>query len=638
MNWLELVDNFHFLRPLWLVALLPLLALVFILKRQHRAQSGWQNVLASHLYQKLVTTAGTGKQLPPLHLLAFGWFVTCVALAGPTWEKLPQPVFQLNHGKVIVLDMSLSMRATDLTPDRLSRAKFKTIDLLQQIDEGEVGLVAYAGDAFVISPLTSDIQNITALVPSLTPEIMPVKGSNPVYAMEEAFALLANAGYQQGDIYWITDGIELPEIASLRQMFASRSYNINILGVGTEQGSPIQLANGEFLKDFSGAVVIPKLEASNLTALATGSQNRYIGIRPDDSDIEFLAAPRLLEQEAQENQEDDNLGDQWKELGPYLLLLLLPFAAYSFRRGVLVLATVVLLPVATPEAQADWWQNLWQRPDQQGMQAFQQEDYGTAAEKFENPMWQGSSEYKNGNFDAAAQAFSQLDTSQSNYNLGNALAKQNQFEPAIEAYERALELDPNNADAAANKALLEELLRQQEQQQQNSQDKQQDQDGESGQQDQGQDQEGQNQDQQDGEQDQENSQQQQQGQQGGEQENQAEQNSGQPQDQNQEQSGQEPGQEQQDAIQQQDADGPEQQNQAQQQAEQGNAEGQEQEAALSQADPAELTEEQKEQLQEMQRLLRKVPDDPAFLLQRKMQLEQQRRKRQSVPSASKKDW
>ena len=214
---LDFLNQFHFLRPEWFAAIIPLLLLVILIRKATAKQSGWQSVIPSHLYQYMVIGKTEVGAKPPIMLLAIAWFVSVIALAGPTWERLPQPVYQLKMGHVIVIDMSLSMRATDMTPDRLTRAKYKAIDLVNAIGEGEMGLVAYAGDAFVISPLTEDAANITTLIPSLSPEIMPVPGSDPLLGIESAAALLTNAGYNSGMIYWITDGIELAQQNELQE-------------------------------------------------------------------------------------------------------------------------------------------------------------------------------------------------------------------------------------------------------------------------------------------------------------------------------------------------------------------------------------------------------------------------------------
>ncbi|GGO73534.1 vWA domain-containing protein [Bowmanella pacifica] len=596
-------SQFHFLRPGWLLALLPLLALLLSLRYLGRHQSGWQGVLAGHLYRHLVTDAATSKQRPPLSLLALGWLLAVVALAGPTWEKLPQPVFQLHTGKVVVMDMSLSMRATDVSPDRLTRARYKAMDLVNAIGEGETGLVAYAGEAFTISPLSSDAQTLNTLIPSLAPEIMPVPGSEPTEGLRQAIELLSNAGYQQGEIFWITDGVEPSQVAPITHLIGETPFRLSILAVGSDEGAPIKLTNGELLKQSDGSIVIPRLDESNLQLLADKGHGRYVRLQSNDRDIEYLTSQELLSRDTDEEQQQQ-AGDQWQEAGPYLALLLLPLAAYGFRRGILSLATVMLLvsPMISKPAYAGVWDDLWQRGDQQGARSFANKDYEQAAKQFSDPMWKGSSLYKNGDFQGALDAFSKMDTPQALYNQGNALAHMGELDQAIDAYAKALKVDPNNEDAKANKALLEQMKKQQEQQQQQSSNSQ-------------------PQDQQNEKQDQQQQDQQQQGEQDGQQQE-SEQN------------------QQQDDPQQGDQQQQDQQDQQEQQSEQQSDEQQDGEQQQSQAEAQDTpsTQEEREEQQRLQNLLRKVPDDPAYLLKRKMLLENQQRRRHSLPNRVQRNW
>jgi Ca-activated chloride channel family protein len=578
------------------------------------------------LYQHLITTDGLKKSRPPLYLLGFCWVIASLALAGPTWQRLPQPVYQLNTGKVVLMDMSLSMRATDVKPDRLTRAKYKAIDLVNAITEGETGLVAYAGDAFTISPLSSDAQNLTTLIPSLTPEIMPIAGSDPALGLKAAIELLTNAGYQQGEIFWITDGVENQQMKEISEIINASTFRLSVLGVGSEEGAPIQLTNGELLKDSRGSIVIPKLNAANLTSLSRSGGGRYASMQANDSDIDYLIAQSLIEQDPTENeQSEQNFGDKWQEMGPYLLLLILPFAAYSFRRGIVTVMLIgLMLPIYTPKAHADWWQDMWKTPDQQAMQAFKQNEYEQAAKQFEDPLWQGTAHYKNQDYQAALESYSkiaQADPSNldATYNAGNALAQLGEIDQAIAAYEQVLSQNPDYSDAAANKALLEKLKEQQEQQQQ-------DQQGDQSQEQQ--DKQEQNEQQQDGEQNSEN--------QEGESSDQQQQNSSS--QQNSEEQDPSENSEEQPAEKQQS-----EQEQAQQQAQQAQADAeekaqQEQQAQAMQQGEQELTDEQKEQMQRLQNLLNRVPDDPAFLLKRKMQIEAQRRKRERLPTNIQGNW
>ncbi|AWL12397.1 putative serine/threonine-protein kinase irlF [Saliniradius amylolyticus] len=626
--------EFHFLRPLWLLALIPLLMLIWALKRVHRHQSGWQQVLAGHLYQHLIQGKSQPGSRPPFALLALGWVLATVALAGPTWEKLPQPVYQLHSGKVVVMDLSMSMRATDIAPDRLTRARFKAMDLIDAMPEGDIGLVAYAGDAFTIAPLSNDGQTLTALIPALQPEIMPVPGSEPITGLKQAAELLKNAGYQEGEIFWITDGINMVQSAPVNDLISDLPYRLSILAVGTADGAPIKLTSGELLKDNSGSIVIPKLRESLLKPLAQRSGGRYAPIQADDSDIHYLTSQNLVNRETKaDNAKQDQFGDQWREAGPWLALLLLPLAAYAFRRGLVMALPLVLFSslFTAPQAQANWWDDLWQRPDQQGQQLFNQGDYDSAAKQFSDPLWQGSAHYKNGDYEQALDAFSQSDSAQGWYNRGNALAHMGQLDKAIEAYDKALEKKPDLDDAAANKKALEELKKQQQSQQQQDQNQQnqqnskspnnQDQNGQqdkaSDQGDPSQQQDSQNQD----SQSQQNSTQQQQGEQESQSQSQPSQKKGQNEAESQQQDN--------------DADSDQQ---ARQQQTQGHEQDSETDTSQSMAAQGELTDEQKEQQQRLQKLMRRVPDDPAYLLKRKMQLEYQKRRRQRIPTSEQENW
>lgn len=608
---------FHFLRPEWLIAIIPLIVLLVLVGRLHKQQSGWQSVLAGHLYHHLMTSKDGGRKRPPLLLVSIGWLLAVLALAGPTWEQLPQPVYQLNTGKVVVLDMSMSMRSTDIKPDRLTRAKFKAIDLINEISEGETGLVAYAGDAFTISPLSSDGQNLTTLVPSLTPEIMPIAGSEPYLGLASAIDLLKNAGFQQGEIFLITDGIEQDQLVEISELINDSPYRLSILGVGTDDGAPIQLANGELFKDSRGAIVIPRLQENLLKSLAGSGGGRYAPLQADDSDIDYLVDQALLDRDTQDQKEsEDPTGDEWKEAGPYLALLLLPLAAYAFRRGLIaVLMLAFLLPAMTPPAHANWWDDLWKTADQQGMQSFTQGEFDNAAEQFNDPMWRGSAAYKAGDYESALEAFEKVDNPQGHYNRGNSLAQLGKLDEAIAAYDEVLNRNPEHEDAKANKALLEQQKEQQEQQQQQQQqDQQQDQ--------QDQDQQSQDQQQQD---------QQQQDQQQQDQEQQNQQNS-----EDQQDSQQQP----QESDSESESEQNQQDEQEQSEQEQKESEEPEQEQPMNaqEAENQELSDEEKEQLQRLQNLLRKVPDDPAYLLKRKMLLEHQQRKRERAPNQKQRNW
>jgi Ca-activated chloride channel family protein len=622
--------DFHFIRPFWLLAIIVLFFMLFLLKKLRVKQSGWQQLLPAHLSKVLVQGNGKAKS-SSLALPFIIGLLSILAMAGPSWQKLPQPVYQVAQGSVLIMDMSYSMYSTDVVPNRLTRARYKAIDLLDNIKEGEIGLIAYAGDAFSISPLTDDSNNIKLLLPSLSPELMPVLGSNPFAALSLANEMLINAGHNDGDIYWFTDGIDNIDIQDITQWSREHPYRLNILGVGTKTGAPIKLSNGELMKDDNGAIIVPKLTVQALRGLAKRGRGNYTTLTHDNKDIERLTYKPLVN-DTDNTKESENTGDQWQEFGPYLLLLILPLLLGYFRRGALMVTLpFALMLIPNNNAYADIWQDLFKTKDQQGQAHFNSEQYQQAAEEFKNPLWQGSAHYKAGNYEQALSAFQQENTADALYNQGNTLAKLQKIDEAIAAYDKALQQDPNLEDAKSNKAILERLKKQQEnQEQQSGDDQQQDKDQEQQDQD-GDSQEGDNQENQsqsdeskEGEQQQSD----QQGQQNSEPKDQSEQDESAEQESSEEQKQQE----QNNSEQQEQSD--EQQANKAQQAEEAESSNEEQSAEAQQ-----LAEQlAKETEQKHQQLLNKVTDDPYMLLRNKMQLEYQKRNQDRRNVGVKKKW
>ena len=669
------ISNFHFVRPYWLLAIFALLFVLWLLKKHRFYQSPWQQFLPSHLSQVLVegtSSTNTNKKTISEQTFLLKPFImgllTIISLAGPAWEKLPQPVYQTERGSVLIMDMSYSMYSTDVKPNRLTRARFKAIDLLKKINEGDIGLIAYAGDAFVISPLTQDIKNIELLLPSLTPEIMPELGANPIAALALAHEMLLNAGHLNGDIYWFTDDVDNEEITDIYDWSNKFGHQLNILGVGSESGAPITLPSGELLKDNSGAIVVPRLPRQKLQSLASRGHGNYQTISNDDSDIDnLILKDKISERNKNEKQQSQQAGDQWQEQGAWLLLLVLPLMLSYFRRGstllMLPLSCVPLLfllsfslvsptsfaaasteqenqqadlPAASPltttskaSTSKKLWQNLWQTNDQQAQKQFNQEKYQDAAEQFENSQWQGSSHYKAGNYQEALDAFKEgehANSANSLYNQGNALAQMQQFDQAIDSYEKSLNKNPELQDAKDNIEKIKQLQKEQEQKQQQSEQSEsensQDQENKEDQQQDSQDKQSQEQqDKQNQQQSDDSGQQQEDSESDDSQKNNSEQKD-KSEDSSNEQKNKEAEQKQQ-----------EQQQKSAEQAEKQDEQGEEKTAA-------QIADEQqaKETEQKHQQLLNKVTDDPYLLLRNKMQLEYQKRKQEGSSRGVKKKW
>ena len=633
--------DFTFIRPAVLWLLIPALALFFIAFIKHKKQSA-DNLIAPHLAPFIMNESNT-KASQPLWLVAVFCYLAIIFSAGPSFEEKQVPVFQSKSARVIVMDMSYSMYSTDIAPNRLMQSRFKALDMIELFKEGDTALVAYAGSAFTISPLTNDATTLTNLIPSLSPDIMPDKGSNVLAGLDMAKELLTQAGYIDGDIILVTDGIDQEEQSDITSFTSNSSYRLNIYGVGTEQGAPIKLPEGGFLKDSYGQIVIPTINITRLKSLATRSGGKFALYQPSSSDIATFAPSansELLKDEKQSHA-------LWRiDAGIYGLLILLPLGLYLFRSAAFVGAFLVLSVLPTQQASALKLPSFLKNTDQQALDAYKNKDFERAANADSSSL-KGSALYQQGNFDAALEAFSKDKSATGFYNYANTLAKSGQLEQAIDAYKQAQMLQPNFSEAADNQALVEQLLEQQQQQQQegDSQDNQQQSDQS----------EQQNNQQSDQSQQSENSDSQSepsQGEQSRDQQGEPSDESDTEQDQQSAESGSQSDKQNEPELQTQP-----QTNQEQKQPEQTNKEQAEnaqpqtaQQQTLTdeqkqnaqqqatQAQASELTNEEKEKAQQLNQLLRKVPDDPAILLRNKMQLEAQKRQYQRRPTGVEKSW
>lgn len=613
---IELLNDLHLMRPYFLWVLLPAGLLAGLLWRQRGRSGSWTSVIAPELLPHLVSTEQVARTRNLLPLLGLGWVLATFAAAGPSWQQLPQPVHQKQDALVVVMDLSYSMKSADLAPSRLDRSRQKVLDLLNRREEGQTALIAYAGDAHTVTPLTDDNPTIANLLPALNPDMMPLRGSDSVAAIEQAVALLRSAGIRGGRILLVTDGIEADDVAPTRTALADSGAQLFILGVGTETGAPIPLNRGGFLKDSSGAIVMPTLEEAPLRQLAQSAGGQYLPMRIDGGDLDtLLAAEPLLD--GDQTVALERTADAWEDQGYWLLLPLLPLVLALFRRGWIVCLLPLTLLGHIPDSAAQGWSGLWQTPDQRAMRALQDGDPARAAELFEDPDWGGTARYQNGDYAGAAEKFGAAEqaTADQWYNRGNALARAGEFEAAIDAYRESLARAPGRQDAQDNLALLEQLQQQQEQEQE--QEQQQDQ------------QENDDDQQQDGEQQQQPGDQQQQPSEGGQESSEDSQSGDARQPESSPDETAESGQSESEQGQQQD------------EAAEANPETEPETEQTPGGQPGMAAEdpEKQERDQAMEQWLRRVPDDPSGLLREKFRYEsRQRQQQQRGRSNNGKDW
>ncbi|TNF18280.1 MAG: VWA domain-containing protein [Rhodobacteraceae bacterium] len=483
-------STFHFLRPEWLLALIPAALIVALVARRiTRAGSGeWAGLVDSHLLRHLAVQGEAGRGTRWwLTALGAGLVAAVLAMAGPTWQRLPTPVYGGSDPTVVVLSLAQSMNGTDLVPSRLARAGHKLRDILNREKGDEVALVIYADRPFVAAPLTSDTAVIREMLPELSTDLMPVLGNRLDLAIAEAQDLLAQAGAASGRIVVMADDMGLDADASLKAAEAARkaSYTVSVLGIGTEAGADLQTARGRAITGKDGSAITARLDLAGLARLAEAGGGAFSTVTADGRDIAAVL-PDAPEGLSAPGAETDMVSDSWNDVGYWLLLIPVLLAPFAFRRGLLLALPLAFLGLgmAPQGVSAGTLGDLLKTPDQQGQAAFDAGDYAAAAREFASPAHRAAALYRAGDFAAAAETYASLprasEAEPDDYNLGNALAKAGRFEEALAAYDKALAVDPEDGDAQFNRDLVAKLLEQQDQQQQQDQQDQQ----QSGQQDQ----------------------------------------------------------------------------------------------------------------------------------------------------------
>lgn len=456
--------DFHFLRPAWLLLLLAAVLLPVVLRRFRQSDSGWSRVIPAQLLQPMISrsgAAGAQRRSPVLPAVA-AIVVLSIALAGPSWRQAPTPLQEQNDSLVIVLDLSLSMLATDVEPDRLTRAKRKIRDILKAREGSLTALVVYAADAHVVTPLTDDRNTIEGMLDVLEPVIMPAAGNRTDLGVQRALDLLAQGAPGAGRVLLIADEVDQRYRDRISNALAGSSFALSTLTVGTREGGPIPLERQGFIRD-NGEIVITRADPDGMAELARRNRGDSHQLTITDDDILALKL-RPVDSGDWEESEQGLTVNRWQDDGYWLLWLAMPLALIGWRRGAMIVVLFALLPLAPRPAMALGWEDLWAREDQRAPKLIEQ-DPGRAAEVLDDPEWRGSALYREGEYERAAEAFAQVDTPSADYNRGNALARAGKLEEALEAYEQALASEPDNEDAQFNRDLVKQLLEQQEQEQ-----------------------------------------------------------------------------------------------------------------------------------------------------------------------------
>ena len=446
--------EFHFLRAGWILLIPISILLIFFFKRRMLTIGNWEKLIDKRLLPYVMSRRQLSDNQYKWWLISLISVLSIIALAGPTWERIEQPSFRTDQSLVIALDLSRSMNAQDITPNRLTRAKLKILDILERRQGAQVALIVYSANAFTVTPLTSDTDTIIALINSIDTSIMPSRGSYPALAIDKGLQLLNQASVSNGEIILVTDGGITFDSFSSAQKLRDEGYRLSALGIGSMNGAPIPKETGGFITDNTGQITISRLEVDDLKDLVEIGGGSYTSITSNDQDIDTL----LSEVYSAVRESDDSVTtDQWKEFGPWLLLIVVPFGSLLFRKGWVFVFLLTIMPIDNSVYALDW-NDLWKTRDQQAKEAMESGDYNKAIELFEDSEWLAAAHYKAGNYRQSANGYNNNSNIDHLYNHANSLAKIGQFEEAIENYEKVIAEEPNAEDALYNLNLLKDLL------------------------------------------------------------------------------------------------------------------------------------------------------------------------------------
>ncbi|AVO39076.1 VWA domain-containing protein [Pukyongiella litopenaei] len=414
-----LVEAFHFLRPVWL-GLLPLvLVLWWMVRRAGRSRRVVAPAIAPHLRDALIVGAEGRRRFLPIDGVAAMLALAVLGAAGPTWSRQPDPFAAQSAPAVVVLAVTATMEQRDVAPSRLERGKQKIRDFLDLRAGGRTALVAYAGSAHVVLPMTEDAQVMLPYLEGLSPDIMPRDGALAADALRLARALLDDET-APGGILFVTDAIDPADAPALD----ASDTPIAVLAMRPE-------GNRDRGLDALGVPVV--------------------AVSPDAADIRRIDG--LLNAAFLRAQLKD--GDQpWEDRAHWLAWPVALMLLFWFRRGwtmrwaVIAAVSFALHPPRPAQAEgvADWFLT----PDQQGRLAFQDRDFERAADLFVDPLWRGYALYRDGQYEEAVTVLDRLDTPEAAFIQGMAHIKSRAYRDGVRSFETVLARDPEYPGAAEN--------------------------------------------------------------------------------------------------------------------------------------------------------------------------------------------
>lgn len=449
------------LSEFWLWGLPPVWVAIWLAHRYRQQNTSWQQWLEPHLLQAMLATPTTSRVVSSWPwLIGFTLSMLIISLAGPSWQQREQPLLASTAARVLVIDMSYSMLATDVNPSRIAWARQFLKEKLNDDFEGETALIAFSGQAFIVSPLTRDNNTLRRFINALQPNRMPSDGSRLDLALREANELLSASPSGRGRIIIVSDGINAQaatrEVASLTYQAGSE---LIFVAVGTAEGSPLPAGSGGLLRDDNDQIVIASASIEDLRQLAETAGGQFFTYSESTESLTDLNLG--LHQATTPSTDSESLASVPENGGFWLLWLILPCLLLLFRKNALPVMLVGALLFNSAEVSASGWSKWWQNDNKSAWQALNSGRPDIALQLADDPLLQAHALYQLGDYRALLQLPDLIETAEGLYLRGNAMAQLGLLRQSMDSFQQAVALRNDFPSARYNLALVRFYLEQQ---------------------------------------------------------------------------------------------------------------------------------------------------------------------------------
>ncbi|MGJ5643337.1 vWA domain-containing protein [Formosa sp. S-31] len=455
--------KFHFLRAEYLWLSIPIAIVIFLGIVFYGDNARWKKHIAKHL-QPYVIQKGTTWKVRFIHISLLVLFaIGFIGFLGPTWAEEQAPAKKVASKLVVALDLSQSMLTTDVSPNRLERAKFKIHDLLEANPRAETALLVFSGSTHTVVPFTTDYKIINDNLDGLQPHMMPRRGTSFKMLFAKLDSLFVD-NKAPGRILLFTDDLVDLNLADVSDFIQNNNIDLHVYPMATKEGGHVPSFNNlkVALKE-KGNLVTSKLNMEALEALRQIEGVTVMEMTLDKSDVKLFAesvSDHLIFEEKPKKQDE-----HWQDNGYWLLIPLMILFLFSFRKGWSLLSIVLCIGAMSCQNQdlekkegGFQFKDLWYTKAYQAQLQYDNQEYAQAAEGFNDPMHKGAAYYKAGNFTKAKAEFEKDSTANGQFNLGLTYAKLGDLEKAQQVFETLVKNHPEMEEANTGLKNINEAL------------------------------------------------------------------------------------------------------------------------------------------------------------------------------------